>query len=196
MLKKRRKTLVFLQHHAQFCRSIIVVEKWEKPHDIPSSNTSGSHAPSTVSIFEMARAQLLQQTSKKENSSSFTSNMYCGLYPQALEDFELALLLQDCWNVLQETQWSCNGVIKICNFSASSSGTSVQRVVYYFCESLQERIDKEKGTLSPNRHEGWEEKPFDLDKGSAECEAYCSCMLSIITFLPSAAIYWNSSHHR
>ncbi|KAK6803745.1 hypothetical protein RDI58_001529 [Solanum bulbocastanum] len=140
-------------------------EMREKPHDIPSINTSGSHVLSTVSIFEMARAQLHQQTSKKEDSSSFTSNTYCGLYPQALKDFELALLLQDSAEMFSKRHYDrATELLRLCNLSASPSGTSVQRVVYYFCEALQERIDKEKGTLSSNRPEGWEEKPFNLDK--------------------------------
>lgn len=50
------------------------------------------------------------------------------------------------------------------NLSASPTGTPVQRVVYCFGEALRERIDKEKGTLAPNRPEGGEEKPFDLEE--------------------------------
>ncbi|CAN4091397.1 unnamed protein product [Withania somnifera] len=140
----------------------------ENHHDVPRRNTSASHVPSTVSIFEMAHAQLLQQTSKKEDGSSFASNppnTDSGLSPKASEDFELALLLQESAEMFSERHYErAMELLSLCSLSASPAGSPVQRVVYCFGEALRERIDKEKGTLPPNRLEGGDEKPFDLEE--------------------------------
>ncbi|WMV09754.1 hypothetical protein MTR67_003139 [Solanum verrucosum] len=127
-------------------------QKGKHDCDLPCSFSSESHVLSTVNIFEMAQAQLLHHTSKKEDDPSIASqplNSHSDLSLEVLDDFQLALLLQASAEMFSKRHYErATELLSLCNLSASLTGTPVQRVVYYYSEALREKIDKETKSIT------------------------------------------------
>jgi len=69
-----------------------------------------------------------------------------GLSCQETKDVELAcLLLGSAEKVSKQEFDEGSGLLKLCDFLSSRTGTSVQRTVHYFAKALQERIDRQTG---------------------------------------------------
>ncbi|XP_055814524.1 GRAS family protein RAM1-like [Solanum dulcamara] len=163
--------------------------------EIPCSFSSGSHVLSTVKIFEMARAQLLHHTSKKEDDSSISSNSLSGLSPVVSEDLELALLLQASAEMFSKRHYErATELLSLCNnLSASPTGTPVQRVVHYFGEVLRERIDKETKSITGlllDRPGDFEVKPVDLEELLLSPKPHSERRLHLIDFGIRSGSHW------
>ncbi|ONK63209.1 uncharacterized protein A4U43_C07F12520 [Asparagus officinalis] len=60
----------------------------------------------------------------------------------------VGLLLSAAEKVSNEQYNRAKALLSQCTRSSSKYGSAVQRVVYYFCDALQERIDRETGEMS------------------------------------------------
>ncbi|XP_015079864.1 DELLA protein GAI1-like [Solanum pennellii] len=118
--------------------------------DMPS-HISDDHSLvlSTTTIMKIAKEQLKLYTSQNHDAYSIIFSPLIadlGLSPQVTEEVELVLLLLVSAEMLANRQLDCaRELLNLCiNFSLSA-GNPVQRVVYYFAESLQNRINKGTG---------------------------------------------------
>ncbi|KAH0725524.1 hypothetical protein KY284_001389 [Solanum tuberosum] len=146
-------------------------QKGKHDCDLPCSFSSESHVLSTVKIFEMAQVQLLHHTSKKEDDPSIASqplNSHSDLSLEVSDDLQLALLLQASAEMFSKRHYEhATELLSLCNLSASLTGTPVQRVVYYYSEALQERIDKETKSITGlqlDRLVDYEVKPAGVEE--------------------------------
>lgn len=116
-------------------------------------HASSSQEFSTEEIMQIARAKLLQYTSKGESVFCVMFDPFRlvpGLSPETCKDVELALLLQASAQAFSlKEYYHARQLLSLCAQSASSTGNPVQRVVHYFAEAIGERMDKETGALSP-----------------------------------------------
>ncbi|CAI9118983.1 OLC1v1020630C1 [Oldenlandia corymbosa var. corymbosa] len=134
-----------------------------KQHDqkgkrLMDDNLITSQYQSAGRIMKLAKERLLQIRSRKTGSVSLL--LVCALEAlsdlpfEASEDLEQAFLLQAAAEKLDSKQWfQAQKLLTLCNQSASKSGNPVQRVVYYFAEALQEKINRECGILVPEEYE-------------------------------------------
>lgn len=164
------------------------------------SFSSESHVLLTVEVFEMAQAQILDHTSKKEDDPSIASqplNWHSDLSLEVSYDLQLALLLQASAEMFSKRRYErATELLSLCNLSASPTGTPDQRVVYCYSEALRERINKETKSITGLQLDrlvdfevktNWRWRDFLVSKAS------CNCMLSRTSFLPSRSIclYWS-----
>ncbi|CAN4091396.1 unnamed protein product [Withania somnifera] len=122
-----------------------------------SSHISGrSPVLSTTTIIKIAKEQLqLYIPQNYDAYSIILSPMIAdlGLSPQVTEEVELALLLLVSTEMLANQQLDCaRKLLNLCIKFSLSAGNPVQRVVYYFAEALQKRINKGTGipTIAAN----------------------------------------------
>lgn len=124
--------------------------------DMPSHISGRSAVLSTTTIMKIPIEKLQLYTSQNYDAYSIILSPfieYLGLSPQVKEEVELALLLLVSAEMLANRQLDCaRKLLNLrINFSLSA-GNPVQRVVYYFAESLRKRIDKVTGipTIAAN----------------------------------------------
>lgn len=122
-----------------------------------SRNASSCETFSTECIMKLAKAKLLQINSQNADILSNVAGSFdeqSGLLSEISEDLELALLLQAAAEKVAKQQLvHARTLLSICEGSASKSGSPVQRIVYYFTEALQQRIDRELGLILPDEFE-------------------------------------------
>ncbi|KAL3516653.1 hypothetical protein ACH5RR_023555 [Cinchona calisaya] len=126
--------------------------KSDTPDKGPCSDTF-----STECIMKLAKERLFQINS---NNSDILSSLaigfekQSGLLSEISEELELALLLQAAAEKVAKQQLvDARKLLSMCEHSASKSGSPVQRIVYYFAEALQQRIDQELGLVLPEERE-------------------------------------------
>ncbi|KAL3508160.1 hypothetical protein ACH5RR_033542 [Cinchona calisaya] len=91
---------------------------------------------------------------RQEHTSGF-GGQSDNLPSEVSEDMEFALLPQVAAEKVSNQQWiNARMLLKMCDLSASQSGNPIQRVVYYFAEALQERIDRKCGKFPSQELEG------------------------------------------
>lgn len=116
-----------------------------------SRGTSGSLVLSAPTIMKIAKQRLLNHISQKFDPYSIIFNPLTansGLSPELLQDLDLAELLQaSAQLVATRTFDRARKLLSLCNQSASATGTPVQKIVYYFADALQHRIDREMGKM-------------------------------------------------
>ncbi|CAN4091029.1 unnamed protein product [Withania somnifera] len=122
-----------------------------------SRGTSGSLVLSAPTIMEIAKQRLLNHTSQKSDAYSIIFNPLtanAGLSPELVQDLDLGELLQASAQLL----------LSLCSQSASATGTPVQKIVYYFADALQHRIDRETGKMPFTGEEDLEVYSNDVEE--------------------------------
>ncbi|CAI9118982.1 OLC1v1020629C1 [Oldenlandia corymbosa var. corymbosa] len=130
---------------------------------IPESNGHSRYQIlSTACIMKLARDKLQQIKSGETPASEADSHLPF----EASEDLELAILLQAAAAKVANQEWfQAEKLLTFCDLSASPGGNPVQRVVYYFSESLRERIERECGLLLSEEFEKLRiEKAMDVQQ--------------------------------
>ncbi|XP_019261537.1 PREDICTED: scarecrow-like protein 7 [Nicotiana attenuata] len=80
-------------------------------------------------------------------------------------DLDLAELLQASAQLVATRKFDrAIKFLSLCNQSASATGTPVQRVVYYFADALQHKIDREIGKMPITREEDIETYSNDVEE--------------------------------
>ncbi|GAA0166229.1 hypothetical protein LIER_21432 [Lithospermum erythrorhizon] len=115
-------------------------------------NTYNYREVSTACIMKIARAKLLLQASLNSDNLYAPDNVlinYPGLSAEAMEDVELALLLQASAENVAHREFDCARILlNMCDCCSPETGNPVQRVVFYFAEALKEKIERDTGLLS------------------------------------------------
>ncbi|KAL5983543.1 hypothetical protein ACLOJK_017630 [Asimina triloba] len=145
-----------------------------RPVDTPSSSSSlprfnkdnrirhaGSDAAaraspitlSTEEAIEIAAGRFIQILDPKEEHRSMLSrplsSMLSQLPPDAMKSVELVLLLLFSAEKTDQRQLELAlALLEQCRDQSSNVGNPVERLVYYFSEALQERIERKKQSLS------------------------------------------------
>ncbi|KAJ8530679.1 hypothetical protein K7X08_023560 [Anisodus acutangulus] len=116
-----------------------------------SCGASESLVLSAPTIMKIAKPRLLNHISQKSDAYSIIFNPLTansGLSPELVQDLDLAELLQaSAQLVAARTFDRARKLLSLCNQSASATGTPVQKIVYYFADALQHRIDREMGKM-------------------------------------------------
>lgn len=118
---------------------------------------------STEEILRIAGARFIQSYPQQAASNPFEWT-FSGLSREETKDVQLVeLLLASAEKVGCQQHGSASRLLNFCDNLASKTGNPVQRVVYYFCEALRERIDRETGrTTAKGLAKNIES--FDIDK--------------------------------
>lgn len=121
---------------------------------------------STEEIMRVAGARFIRTSSQASGVASMLSHPYefsfSGLSVEETRDVELVeFLLASAEKVGYQQYERAGKLLNRCNLLSSSTGNSVERVVYYFSEALREKIDRETGRVAPK---GLGNKPsFDVN---------------------------------
>ncbi|PIA61088.1 hypothetical protein AQUCO_00300539v1 [Aquilegia coerulea] len=105
---------------------------------------------STEEVIRVAGARYIQLYVQTDDDLSMLGHPFgCalfGLSTEEIKDVELAHFLLAAAEKVGNKQFErANKLLSQCDHLASITGNPVQRVVYYFAEALQERIDRETG---------------------------------------------------
>ncbi|EXB71072.1 hypothetical protein L484_004207 [Morus notabilis] len=124
---------------------------------------------STEEILRIAGARFIQSYSQQENYNHPFEWSFSGLSNEEIKDVELVeLLLASAEKVESQQYESASRLVNLCDHLSSNTGNPVQRVVYYFCEGLKEKIDRETGRIGgvSSKGLGKSHKLFDIDNTS------------------------------
>lgn len=128
-------------------------------------NSSGGQKLSTVEIMKIARSGYINQTS--DYLSTLIKPFYgdqSSISSKAAEDLELALILFASAEKVANLEFDrAIKLLTMCFHLASPMGNSVQRVVYYFAEALQERIARQKRIILSKSRESNKKWISNLD---------------------------------
>ncbi|KAF5176841.1 Scarecrow-like transcription factor pat1 [Thalictrum thalictroides] len=105
---------------------------------------------STEEVIRVAGARYIQLYVQTDDDLSMLGHPFgcalSGLSTEEIKDVELAHFLLAAAEKVGNKQFErANKLLSQCDYLASITGNPVQRVVYYFAEALQERIDRETG---------------------------------------------------
>ncbi|KAK6930267.1 Transcription factor GRAS [Dillenia turbinata] len=122
----------------------------------PSSEelcSSGSgRGLSTSEILRVAGTRFIQSFQSPDELSMLFhpfGSYFAGLSDQETQSMELAQLLLSAAEKIGHQQFDrANYLLEQCEYLTSKMGNPVQRLVYYFCEALRERIDRETGRIA------------------------------------------------
>ncbi|KAL5541945.1 hypothetical protein UlMin_009655 [Ulmus minor] len=108
---------------------------------------------STEEILRIAGARFVQSSSQENDVQSMLSHpfeySFTRLSNEETKDVELVeLLLASTEKVGYQQFERASKLLKQCYESCSKTGNPVQRVVYYFCEALKEKIDRATGRIT------------------------------------------------
>ncbi|KAM0954483.1 putative transcription factor GRAS family [Dioscorea sansibarensis] len=108
---------------------------------------------STEEVVKIAAAHYIQLSTDREGESSMLmhpmSLTYAGLNSDEIKNVELVGLLLAAAEKASNQQFDrSSNLLRQCMALSSSTGNTVQRVVHYFSDALQERIDQETGRCS------------------------------------------------
>lgn len=118
---------------------------------------------STVDTIKVAMDKFLGFTSQSAGDASML--IHSGLSCEIDDDVEPALfLLASADKVANEQFDRARMLLSMCNQLASNTGNPVQRVVYYFAQALQERIDRKTGSSSSEGQEYCKRWLLDLEE--------------------------------
>lgn len=112
---------------------------------------------STEEIMRVAGARYIQFFNHYRNDNSYMpihpyGYALSGLSKEETKDVELAHILLAAAEKVSYQHYVCASRLLLgCDWIASSRSNPVQRVVFYFAEALQERIDNETGRRAPRR---------------------------------------------
>ncbi|MCD7457917.1 hypothetical protein HAX54_036554 [Datura stramonium] len=106
---------------------------------------------SGATIMKIAKQRLLNHISQKSDAYSIIFNPLTtnsGPSTELVQDLDLAELLQASTQLVATRSFDrARKLLSLCNQSASATGTPVQKIVYYFADALQDRIDRETGKM-------------------------------------------------
>ncbi|KAF9604584.1 hypothetical protein IFM89_008028 [Coptis chinensis] len=116
----------------------------------PTSTTADGRRLSTEEVLRVAGARYIQLFVEKDDDLSMLGHPFgCalfGLSDEEIKDVELVHFLLGAVEKVGNKQFErASKLLSQCYYLASNTGNPVQRVVYYFAEALQERIDRETG---------------------------------------------------
>ncbi|XP_062104370.1 DELLA protein RGL1-like [Humulus lupulus] len=123
----------------------------EPSYDAPSSEEKKL---STDDILRIAGTRFIQCFNSQQTADHVPSMMFghpfefsfYGLSIEETRDVELVELLLSCAERVECQQFERGSkLLNQCELLSSVEGNPIQRVVYYFCQALRERIDKETG---------------------------------------------------
>ncbi|KAK4433873.1 GRAS family protein RAM1 [Sesamum alatum] len=108
---------------------------------------------STEKIIELAAENFIQSMSRTKEVSVVThpypSSMTLGRSEDDLKAVQLVQNLLLSAEKVDEKQYErARKLLEECERMSSSTGTPIQRLVFYFAEALYEKIDRENGTVS------------------------------------------------
>ncbi|XP_059286995.1 DELLA protein 1-like [Lycium ferocissimum] len=136
---------------------------------------SGSLVLSAPTIMKIAKQRLLSHISQKFDAYSIIFNPLpanSGLSPELVQDLDLAELLQASAQLVATRSFDrARKLLSLCNQSASATGTPVQKIVYYFADALQHRIDREMGKIPFTGEEDVEVYSNDVEEFIMDLEA-------------------------
>ncbi|KAJ0979916.1 hypothetical protein J5N97_015390 [Dioscorea zingiberensis] len=123
-------------------------EQITEPMDEEEAMVGG--ALSTEEVMKIAAAHYIQLSTDREGESSILMHpmglTYAGLNDDEIKKVELAGLLLAAAEKASNQQYDrSSNLLGECMALSSSTGNTVQRVVHYFADALQERIDRETG---------------------------------------------------
>ncbi|XP_020086569.1 DELLA protein RGL1-like isoform X1 [Ananas comosus] len=121
----------------------------EKPNE---SIERGGSKLSTEDFMRIAASFFIQLSTHKDCNPFMLNNQFglsfSGLSSAEIMNVELAILLFSAAEKVSQQRFDHGtNLIKECYKLCSKTGNSVQRVVYYFADALQERIHGGKGTV-------------------------------------------------
>ncbi|GMN55188.1 hypothetical protein TIFTF001_024294 [Ficus carica] len=120
------------------------------PYDDTATINEGSEDQkrSTEEILRIAGERFIKYSSQQATGHPFRSS-FSGLSYEEMKNVELVeLLLSSAEKVECQQYESARRLLNLCGHLSSDTGNPVQRVVYYLCESLKEKIDRETGGIS------------------------------------------------
>ncbi|KAH7666615.1 Transcription factor GRAS domain-containing protein [Dioscorea alata] len=121
-----------------------------------SNSLDGEMRLSTEEIVKFAAARYIELSSPTEGDNSMLRNplglSLSGFNNEEIQNVELASLLLAAAEKVSNQQYDrASNLLRQCETFSSHCGNPVQRLVYYFSDALQERIDRETGRLSAKR---------------------------------------------
>ncbi|XP_039128465.1 DELLA protein RGL1-like [Dioscorea cayenensis subsp. rotundata] len=121
--------------------------------EITEHMDEGRGGLSTEEVMKIAAAHYIQFSTDQEGESSILmhsmSLTYAGLNGNEIKNVELAGLLLAAAEKASNQQYDrSSNLLRQCMALSSSTGNTVQRVVHYFSDALQERIYQETGRCS------------------------------------------------
>ncbi|PRQ56344.1 putative transcription factor GRAS family [Rosa chinensis] len=139
---------------------------------------------STVEIMRAAGARFIQFSSQKYADDSIPKHVLgcapIGLSDQEVKEVELAHLLLAFADKVGKQQYDrARKLQNLCHFLSSSTGNTVQRVVYYFSKALRERTDRETGRNTSKGSESKDLLAMHLENTIACCPAFFACFLKL-----------------
>nr|QFI36157.1 DELLA RGL1-like protein [Boehmeria nivea] len=125
-------------------------------------NAKDHRRSSTEEILRIAGARFIQ--SALPTSHPFEGS-FSGMSNEESKDVELVeLLLASAEKVGLQQHESAARLLNLCENLCSNTGNPVQRVVYYFCEALRERIDRETGRFASKDSGKLAHQTLDINK--------------------------------
>ncbi|EXB71073.1 hypothetical protein L484_004208 [Morus notabilis] len=138
-------SLELLRNYSGGLRRLKRERRVMEPSNDSTCGEVGDKRLSCVEIMKIAGARFIQSSSLEANNHPFERSL-CGLSNEDTKDVELVELLLACAEKVGCQQFERAGkLLNQCDQLCSTTGNPVQRVVYYFCEALRGRIDKETG---------------------------------------------------
>ncbi|XP_008813391.1 DELLA protein RGL1-like [Phoenix dactylifera] len=125
-------------------------EKLNEPIDGVTYPTGGGDELSTEEVIRIAVAHFVQMSTHKESDPRHRVGFsFLGLTNEEIKNVDLASLLLAAAEKVSNQQYDrASNLLQECRRLSSDTGNPVQRVVFYFADALQERIDRETGGLS------------------------------------------------
>lgn len=143
---------------------------------------------STVEVMRVARERFIQFSSRRHADDCMADHVLgstaFGLSDQETKDVGLAHLLLACAEKVAKKQYGCAKKLQnLCDFLSSSSGNSVQRVVYYFSKALQQKTDRETGRNTSQGSESRDVAAVHVEEAMAALSpALMACFLEVPFF--------------
>ncbi|EXB71071.1 hypothetical protein L484_004206 [Morus notabilis] len=136
----------------------------EANNDITTLNeVAADRKLSTEEILRIAGERFIQYSSQQATSHPFQAS-FSGLSYEETKNVELVeLLLASAEKVENQQYESARRFLNLCGHLSSNTGNPVQRVVYYLCEALKEKIGKETGEIAW-KGKGKNHRSFDVNK--------------------------------
>ncbi|OVA02528.1 Transcription factor GRAS [Macleaya cordata] len=135
-----------------------------------ATNVDNDGRLSTEEIIRVACARFIQFSTKNDDDLTVVTNDQFGcsvpsLTDEEIRDVELAQLLLASAESVSNKQFDlASKLLTQCDYLSSSTGSPVQRLVYYFSEALQERIDRETGRIPSRVLEGKRNQHLDIEE--------------------------------
>ncbi|KAI3459220.1 hypothetical protein Pfo_015883 [Paulownia fortunei] len=116
------------------------------------STDSRSSMVSTEKIIELAAEKFIQSMSQSIEISRISHPYPSSVLGHSEDDSKGVQLVQNlllCAEKVGDKKYECAcKLLEECDKMSSSTGTPIQRLVYYFSEALYEKIDRETGTIT------------------------------------------------